>query len=735
MVIQYLNIQYLSLFNSIIQSNPQQFFLQFFQAIFLIGQLFLSGLLLIRNNKDRQTVLITFTILAIIAHYLVYQEHMIIRYFFYIILFFLLLKRTSWTEKLDKKALGIYSLFLILFLVLFLSETVFDRHWQEVFKESSLWHTFPRFFHDILLVYLTTLTIKIPAVIIYNHLSLSRKLWFAGLLQSTIPQIFQTILLLVIFYLFISGWQASQLKDNLLSSITQSTLNDGAPKNISDEFKTIINKKYDSEENLTFTISQFDSSEKLIFSKDISSEFCKELWDESTFIFGNGIIAYPFKKREWEESLNKIDLWQKERSVTIYPFSLFPASDSINTGYYDLSDSVNTMAAIKFDIQGYFLNFGRIILLVSTDKMGNLSYFSFDIVLNYKNVSVSDPMVGILLFILLMFFIINGLIIRRVVRAGEKINQTIISKFDRLKSGIREISGGNLNYQVTMEGEDEFVELADRFNDMSSKLHQTLEEVREKDRLDEELKIARNVQLSLLPQEIPEIDGYEIAADLETANEVSGDFYDIVLHSPGKYLFTIGDVSGKGSSAAFYMAQFISLFRFSAQFTDFPREIALRINEYFTQHIRDKHIFITAIIGLLNTNNDTITFVRAGHTIPLYLNNKENDIQEIKTNGIGIGLTKSSESIKKSTEKHSFSLNDNDSIFFYTDGLVEASRSFQGFEEQFEEERLVNILRKNINENAQNILKNIFEELNQFYGNEPKHDDVSILIIKKKKKE
>jgi len=268
-------------------------------------------------------------------------------------------------------------------------------------------------------------------------------------------------------------------------------------------------------------------------------------------------------------------------------------------------------------------------------------------------------------------------------------------------------------------------------------LKKTIAEVREKDLFEYELKLAREVQLSLLPQQLPEIPGFQIAASMRTANTVGGDFDDIFYLDDHRLLFTIGDVSGKGSSAAMYMAQCMSLVRFSRQFTTDPADISTRLNEYFVTSITDRQIFVTAIIGLLDNKANTINFIRAGHTEPVYIpGNMTREIKFLKTKGLGIGLTRSSRLFKKSLKSYKISFEPGDTLVLYTDGVVEAAR--QNTEpakiEMYGEERLRSLLQQHRGNSASEILKEIEINIESFYAGSPRVDDHSLLIIQRSKK-
>jgi serine phosphatase RsbU (regulator of sigma subunit) len=238
----------------------------------------------------------------------------------------------------------------------------------------------------------------------------------------------------------------------------------------------------------------------------------------------------------------------------------------------------------------------------------------------------------------------------------------------------------------------------------------------------------------LLPATLPEIKGYQIAAAIKTANEIGGDFYDILPLNDDSYLFTIGDVSGKGSSAAFYMAQFISLLRYSPQFTDSPVEIAERLNAYFSKEIKDRQIFVTSIIGVLNVKSNTIKFVRNGHTPPILIpGDGKKDVAEITSDGLGIGLTKTGQTFKNSLKEKTIRLKANDKFILYTDGIVEAAITSEDeeFTEVFGEDKFNFLLNKIRDENAEVIKKEVCNVLDDFYQSRSPIDDYTLLIIQR----
>jgi serine phosphatase RsbU (regulator of sigma subunit)/HAMP domain-containing protein len=382
---------------------------------------------------------------------------------------------------------------------------------------------------------------------------------------------------------------------------------------------------------------------------------------------------------------------------------------------------------------------GRVIAPFIDANMEQPGFFAFDILLIPDVSFFKSSMLSYILLLAFVYFLVNLLVIRRMVKFGSEINQVIVQKFNQLKNGIREISTGNLDYKVRLEGEDEFVELADRFNQMGDKLKASIAEAREKERLQHELKIAREVQLSMLPLDLPEVPGYQIAATLKTANEVGGDFYDVLSLDKNRYLFTVGDVSGKGTSAAFYMAQCLSIIRSSQQFTKEPGDIVIRLNKYFAYPLIDRELFVTAVVGVLDLKKACLRFVRAGHTPPIFIpGNRQKSIHELESTGLGIGLERIGNIFEQQLETVDVSVRSGDMIIFYTDGVVEAARSNSSndrgddSEMQFYgHERFMNLLNELRGKNASDILQALKDDLESFYGEESPVDDYTLLIIQK----
>ncbi len=750
------------------QTSPNTF-LTFLQTGILALLSLIFTLILVINSKGKKRVLIYYIFLGYLAVTILKENSNQLWFLSEFFLVIILYRKTSWTEKLNRNQCWLY---FIILLILFLNLSIYPKHSvvpAQFSSENITWYFLPKFLSTLFKLYILAILIKIPFILVYHHASLSRKIRIAGWLQSSIPQFIQLILLLFFFYFFLAGWQAENLKSSIQNQLTQiqeglypakqdvltytrgDSLkelkipgNDSIKLNDRSIDQAIFAVKKLSEMDTNsysyYLYFRSDTANEKIYLVKIDSLFLNSLKKNLPLIAASHLAAYPFHKTGWDSIFYNIRFWQNENSYNdfkIFPFSLIP-NKTKQILMVRLEKTDKSGPRIKIVQQDMFTA-GRVYLPLYADNFERKGFFAFDVIIMTSFTFFSSNLMKQILFWLLIYFLINFLIIRRVIKFGNAINQIILQKFDRLKHGIRQISGGNLDYKIHLEGEDEFVEFAQRFNQMGVELKRKIAEVREKERFEYELKIAKEVQLSLLPAQLPVIPGYEIVGAMQTANEVGGDFYDAIPITPNKYLFVVGDVSGKSTSAAFYMAQCISLIRFAWQFTTRPGDILLRLNKYFSQTITDKKIFVTIIIGILDTEKNSVEIFRAGHNNPLFFSSlKDQEIAEIKISGLGIGLERDGKQFEKHLQRKVIRMKVGDVLFLYSDGVVEAARTKKSDPNQrefFGEKRLLTLLKNNREKNTNEILQITMNELKLFYGDETYIDDFTILILKRNAKD
>lgn len=748
------------------------------QILILTLMILPFSILLVQNNRNKKSILIVLCLLAIPGQALIKSQSTFLLILLNLVLFFLLVNRTGWLEQLRKTTLWIYLGIFTLVLFILIELNPFKDVAAEALRHNQLWFTLPAFIYTILLIFVISLIARIPAVIIFNHASLSRKLWISSLFQSTFPLLVQLITLIFIFYGFIAMWQSQNLRnalENRLAAIRAGVVAPGIqyrqfvaedhtfqidwdgyqPLRVSslpEKGALRLNRsamadsghRSSADEFIFFRPTQTDSVAKnhRLYLVRIDSVFLHKTFTEKlNFLGGSLLLFYRISPEQWILHNERLAFWQSKDDIRFFPLSLvnYDKIQPLHIPLVERSDTAgHAPARLDFLNKGLF-SFGQIFIRVYEDGP-TPDYIAFDVALTLSPTLKWSDLLSVVAISLLVYTLFNMFIIKRMIAFGSRINKIIVQKFRQLKTGIQEISAGNLDYKIHFEGEDEFVELAKSFNRMGERLKETMAERREKDRLQFELQSARNVQLSLLPHSLPVIPGYRLAATLHTATEVGGDFYDIfplTRDADGnvqRLFLAIGDVSGKGSPAALYMAQCMSLIRFARQFSDDPKAICLRLNEYFATEVENRQIFITVILGVWDTQAHTVSLVRAGHTEPVFIpGDTAQPLQCIKSKGLGIGLTNNEKLFGQNLHNVTLKFEPGDTLVFYTDGLIEATHPDNGNRQQrFEEMDLLRLLENNRGQSAEALQANIEEALHRFYGIHPAVDDHTIFVIQRR---
>ena len=245
------------------------------------------------------------------------------------------------------------------------------------------------------------------------------------------------------------------------------------------------------------------------------------------------------------------------------------------------------------------------------------------------------------------------------------------------------------------------------------------------ERYKEELKIAKRVQRSLLPAHLENNEHYEMVGFSEAADEVGGDYYDTFRIDEFRLAVVIGDVSGKGTSAAFNMSQMKGVFHSLAQLGLGPLEFLVRANNALSACL-EKTSFITASYFIIDTADRTVEFARAGHCPTLYYNHLKTESIYFRNKGLGLGILRNS-NFHKYVQTNKFYYHSGDVIMLYTDGITEAKNTE---EEEFGYDRLQQVLMANVHKNPEEVKSAIIKALFDFCGNESLDDDYTLLIIK-----
>lgn len=243
-----------------------------------------------------------------------------------------------------------------------------------------------------------------------------------------------------------------------------------------------------------------------------------------------------------------------------------------------------------------------------------------------------------------------------------------------------------------------------------------------KERIESELRIARDIQMSMVPNVSPDRDGLDLYATMTPAKEVGGDLYGYLLIGDDLY-FCVGDVSGKGVPASLFMAQATRLFRTLAAQKMMPAEIATRMNDALTEN-NERGMFVTMFLGLVNLESGRLDFCNAGHNPPVIYDQVElGSFIEMESNA-PIGLWPDLEYVGESIENIK-----GKPLFVYTDGLNEAENPNQ---EQFGDERMLEFLHHAHFKNAEELVETLKAEVERFRDGADPNDDMTMLCLKVK---
>jgi sigma-B regulation protein RsbU (phosphoserine phosphatase) len=263
-----------------------------------------------------------------------------------------------------------------------------------------------------------------------------------------------------------------------------------------------------------------------------------------------------------------------------------------------------------------------------------------------------------------------------------------------------------------------------RLEDLNEITPKFQKHISERQRLQGELAVARDVQKSFLPQHSPNFEGLEIVAKCLPAYEVGGDYYDFIKFSDTNVGIAIGDVSGKGTKAAFYMTLTKGFLKATSRFNTSPALLLSDMNAMFYENV-ERGNFISMIFATIDIKNKLLVFSRAGHN-PLLLKRKNNNVEILKPQGIALGLEKGDVFNKTITEQ-SIVLNSDDYIIMFTDGITEAENNKA---EEYGLERLINIINSENYKSAEELLSQVYKDVLIFTGKTHQHDDMTLIVIK-----
>ena len=248
------------------------------------------------------------------------------------------------------------------------------------------------------------------------------------------------------------------------------------------------------------------------------------------------------------------------------------------------------------------------------------------------------------------------------------------------------------------------------------------QEAIEKQRMEDELTIAREIQQGLLPERIPEIPGFDVAAVNISSKQVGGDYYDVLQRKANEYVIAIGDVSGKGMPAALLMANVQAALRALAPLSEPLPVTTARMNDLTCVNTRGGSKFITFFWGVLEAQKKELRYVNAGHNPPLLLRANGN-VERLEAGGIILGVVKTGTPYAEAATV----CRKGDLLVLYTDGVSEAMNA-EGVD--FTEERLLEVLKQNRESTAHEVIQHVLRAIEEHTRGTPQSDDITMLVMR-----
>ncbi|UCD85959.1 MAG: SpoIIE family protein phosphatase [Deltaproteobacteria bacterium] len=316
--------------------------------------------------------------------------------------------------------------------------------------------------------------------------------------------------------------------------------------------------------------------------------------------------------------------------------------------------------------------------------------------------------------LIILLLVVSYIIISHAVRPIEYLSERA-----------RAIGEGDLTTRIKLEQEDELGQLAGTLDSMAQKIKESQEQLVEKEKLEKEMEIARDIQQMLIPQQFPSLPGFSIGAFFKPAELIGGDYYDLFEIGRGRFGCVIADVSGKSISGAIIMALIRTMLRAEAMEKESPGEVLTRVNSLIKPDLKPR-MYVTASYLILSPREKTVKFASAGHQRPIFYSESGKNAEILPGKGMALGIS-DDKFFRRVIEEHEVTLQRGDGLFIYSDGISEA---FNPKQEEYGEERILNALKVNLSRKAEDIISALYEDLRQFIGSMNQSDDITMLSFK-----
>jgi sigma-B regulation protein RsbU (phosphoserine phosphatase) len=349
-----------------------------------------------------------------------------------------------------------------------------------------------------------------------------------------------------------------------------------------------------------------------------------------------------------------------------------------------------------------------------------------------QKVDFANELIPMLFFTVAILFLIAEIIALLI---GISLTRTITGAVHELYEGTTHIARGDFSHRIPLHGRDQLTELSTSFNQMTENMQRLLVVENERASLQAELEIAREVQNQLYPRQVPQIPSLRLTAVCDPARMVSGDYYDYQQLEGGRVAIAIGDVAGKGISAALLMATVQSSFRTQLRgsievaavasqnaphVTVSTSTVVSQLNhQLYADTAPEK--YATFFLGVYEEASSILTYTNAGHLPPALI--REGKAQRLEINGMVVGAFAFA-----TYEESRLPLRSGDLLVFFTDGVTEPENAYG---EMFDEDRLMDLLVKNAHLDEAEIVQTVSHAVHQWTGSDELQDDMTLLLVRR----
>lgn len=337
-----------------------------------------------------------------------------------------------------------------------------------------------------------------------------------------------------------------------------------------------------------------------------------------------------------------------------------------------------------------------------------------------------SALVAIIVVVAVLFLIVE--IVALII--GISLSKRITKAVNELYEGTRRVIYGDFRHRIPLRGDDQLAELTTSFNQMTGNLERLLSVEKEKERLQAELEIAREVQTQLYPRSAPPSRGLRLTVHCEPARMVSGDYYDYETVTTQKIAFAIGDVAGKGISAALLMATVQAALRAQisaglpasgdADCNIESARLVSELNKQLYAHTAPEK-YATFFFAMYDDRSGALTYTNAGHLPPLLI--RKGKVVTLDTNGTVVGAFPFAQ-----YDESRIDFEPGDLLVCYTDGITEPENAYG---EMFGEERLIDLVQRSAHEDDHIIIQKVIDAVRNWHSAEELPDDMTLLIARR----